>query len=189
MIGFFQTAYTWLNNGYPTAIRVNEIIYPNAWAAYLSEKTSNPEIKMDLSNSDDKTLPVVAHRIGEPLKGFEPSQIMAKILRIKFGLTLAGDNIAEKMILAKKLVSTDLDKLEFGNYGCETYWGKCYCSRHKKFVEGSHVPTGLNELGTVLMAIRDEWRTYIEETNEISINCINCNDDAEHYYLYMQNQK
>lgn len=60
--------------------------------------------------------------------------------------------------LQDKLLQTGNRLIIECNYYCDTYWGVCKCSRHKKeeVFEPLKYGTGQNKLGKILMKIRKD---------------------------------
>lgn len=175
MIDFFVGDHEWLHNGSAAAIRMGGLIFPTVHHAYLAAKTSDHRIKVQVAAVPyGGQLSSLGTRIVQQ-PGFMQPETMMDILKIKFGLTIQDLNILTQMKLAKKLIGTGGQTLEFGNHTCDLYWGKCHCSRHT--IDNALEPvrcTGENMLGKLLMRARDEWRSYIEETNEINNLCEIC---------------
>jgi predicted NAD-dependent protein-ADP-ribosyltransferase YbiA (DUF1768 family) len=187
MKAFFVQKDHWLNNNYPSPIRYEGLIFPTVWHAYLAAKTSDTNIKREIAaTSVGGSFSHVATRVVQQI-GFHGPETMEKLLNIKFGLTVQDLNITAQMHLAKQLVGTGLQILEHGNHGCDIDWGMCYCSRHT--INSDLEPiraTGQNQLGKLLMKIRDNWRLYIEAVNAIGSTCVLCSKPAKLNVLYTQ---
>jgi predicted NAD-dependent protein-ADP-ribosyltransferase YbiA (DUF1768 family) len=185
VIPFLAKDHHWLNNNHFSPIRYEGYVFPTVWHAYIAAKTSDARIKREIAAiSVGGQLSSVTARVVQQI-GFDAPETMENLLKIKFGLTVQDINLTTQMRLAKKLIHTGLQILEFGNHTCETEWGVCYCSRHTINSDLEPVrSSGNNLLGKLLMQIRDIWRVYIEEVNVISTVCGICSKPAEKNVLY-----
>jgi ribA/ribD-fused uncharacterized protein len=57
--------------------------------------------------------------------------------------------------LKQKLLNTNDEYLEEGNWWHDNYWGNCYCDKCQNI-------TGQNKLGEILMKVRDKLGEYSE---------------------------
>jgi predicted NAD-dependent protein-ADP-ribosyltransferase YbiA (DUF1768 family) len=187
MKSFFVQSDHWLNNNYISHLRYEGLIFPTVWHAYLAAKTVDFNIKREIAATPvgSSFSQVAARVVQQP--GFNAPETMEKLLNIKFGLTIQDLNITAQMHLAKQLIGTGLQILEHGNHGCDIDWGMCYCERHtiNSDLEPVRV-TGQNQLGKLLMKVRDNWRLYIEAVNAIGDTCVLCSKPAKINVLYTQ---
>jgi predicted NAD-dependent protein-ADP-ribosyltransferase YbiA (DUF1768 family) len=185
MIPFLEKDKHWLNNNHLSPIRHDGYIFPTVWHAYTAAKTSDTNIKREIACIPiNGQLSSVAARVVQQI-GFNAPETMEELLKIKFGLTVQDLNPLNQMLMAKKLVHTGLQILEFGNHTCNVDWGVCYCSKHT--IDSDLEPvrsTGKNLLGNTMMRIRDIWRLYIEEVNVISTFCFICSKPATKNVLF-----
>lgn len=142
IFGFFGS-YRWLSNFYYVDIHIDGKVYTSSEAAYMSRKTFLESEKQMLTTLAPKEAKNYGQQVSlrpdwEEVKYDE----MLKVIRLKF--TDAS--------LAEKLLSTGDLYLEETNHWGDTYWGVC---------DG----VGHNNLGKILMSVRDELRT--EKSNVI----------------------
>jgi predicted NAD-dependent protein-ADP-ribosyltransferase YbiA (DUF1768 family) len=185
MIPFFVHNHQWLHNNAHTPLRWQGLTFPSVLHAFQAARTSNVGIKKEISTTHTSaSLSSIMPKIIQ-YTGFDGHQTMEVLLRIKFGLTIQDLNPRTQMYLAKQLIQTGLEALEYGNHTCDTFWGVCHCARHKINSDLEPVDgTGQNVLGNMLMEVRDSWRGYIEETNEISIKCQYCSEKSALHILF-----
>jgi len=152
----FSDKYFFLSNFYPFLgnhpiapvlnIKYDGITYPTSEHAFQAAKTFSTEAREVIARC---TSPGQAKRMGRvvPLrKDWETARIhvMDNILWIKF----------EEPKLNKKLLKTEGYDLIEGNTWHDTFWGRCYCEKHKG--------RGENWLGKLLMQLRDEFIADME---------------------------
>lgn len=143
MIDKFDGQYAFLSNFYPSTIEPFDdgIRYPTVEHAFQAAKTTNIAIRKNIAS---QPTPGKAKYIGRHIK-LRPEWREARIdvmrccLRKKF----------EKPELQKKLLATGDEILREGNCWHDNYWGDCYCDK-------CHSIIGLNNLGKLLMEIREE---------------------------------
>lgn len=78
-------------------------------------------------------------------------------------------------------MKTGNHQLIYRNYKCDTFWGSCYCPKHKIINNDSKKGLGLNKLGKILQEVRDKvknehrqkWISLIEFTRDE-----NCDNDV-----------
>jgi N-glycosidase YbiA len=141
-IAHFRGEYSFLSNFYPCTILYEGEIYPSAEHAYVAAKTTDRAIRAHI-----RTL----HYAGDVKKfgrtvtlrdGWNDVRVaeMRKILDSKFS----------DPVLWNKLRATAPAELIEGNYWGDKFWGQC------------PVGEGRNELGKLLMAIRDDITRIFE---------------------------
>jgi ribA/ribD-fused uncharacterized protein len=146
VIDSFKGEYDWLSNFYPVAIfdpnpknLKSAPIYPTLEHAFQALKFKDIETRRIIA---DAATPAEARRLGKTLKGIREDweqvkvEIMEYLLRQKFGQVLQ---------LKQKLINTGDAELIEGNTWGDTFWG---VSKSK----------GQNQLGKLLMKLRDEYR-------------------------------
>lgn len=138
VISNFRGDYFFLSNFYPCKVEFEGMSFPCAEAAFQAAKTEDISCREKLSQMDT---PTKAKRYGRkvPLReGYEEIKVslMETVLRSKF---------SDKE-LQEKLLSTGDSILMEGNTWGDRFWGT---------VKGE----GKNQLGQLLMKIRDELRS------------------------------
>lgn len=134
----FQGEYRWLSNFYECPVEYDGRKYKSSEAAYQAQKTWDDE-QRDLFT---EMSPQEAKKVGK--NGVELREdwnemkiwVMREVLLAKF---------RQNEHLKEKLLATGEKYLEETNWWGDTFWGVC---RGK----------GQNELGSVLMMVRDEIR-------------------------------
>lgn len=136
-IASFSGKYRFLSNFFPAVVEYEGIVYPSTEHAYQAAKTLDIEVRKEIA-----ALPTAgkAKRAGYKVQlrdDWESVKIdvMHTLLESKF-------NIPE---LRDKLLATENAHLEEGNTWGDTFWGT---------VDGK----GRNELGKLLMLVREELR-------------------------------
>src|SRR6266852_8357010 len=172
MIEFFDKNYWWLNNSSPYKIKNDGLVFQTVWNAFVAAKTTDYAIKRELAETAVQHINSVEKRVIQHAN-FDAVGTMQLLLEKKFGL-VAGLDPVDAMKLGKRLIQTGGDTIEFGNYECATYWGKCRCSKHVWGNGSIQKGTGTNMLGQLLMRTRTNWRDYIEEVNVIDNTCGDC---------------
>lgn len=134
----FDGPHRFLSNFYPAPVTYNNITYPTSEHAYQAQKSGNSRVhkifaKLETA-SDAKTL---GHAI-KPRADWDNIKhlVMFNIVKIKF------DTNPE---LKQLLLNTGDQELIEGNTWNDTYWGVCN-------------GVGENNLGKILMTIRDNYR-------------------------------
>ncbi len=140
MIDRFNGEYEFLSNFYETKITWQGITYRNVEAAYQAQKC--PERAHEFINLTGAE----AKKLGRlvPLDSnwdFRKRVIMKNLVYLKF---------AEHENLKLKLLATNDEYIEEGNWWGDIYWGVC---TNKKY---NHV--GENQLGKILMEVRDSLK-------------------------------
>jgi ribA/ribD-fused uncharacterized protein len=137
MIDRFNGEYEFLSNFYETKITWQGITYRNVEAAYQAQKCPERAHEfINLTGAEAKKLGRLVPL--EPNWDFRKRIIMKNLVYLKF---------AENENLKLKLLATNNEYIEEGNWWGDTYWGVC---TNKKY---NHV--GENQLGKILMEVRD----------------------------------
>ena len=177
---FFENAHAFLDNS-SFGIVYKGIEYPTIWHAFESYNLSE-NAKFELIEKPIQELDIYVH---PHRSSITRKPLMLELLKIKFGLqTTTGNKVNQQMMLMKKLLATGIAPLHYGNYHCDTVWGECHCKDHVR--TGSSC-FGQNFLGEYLTKIRREWRSYIEEINDIPALC-DCGKPSATYILYTAEQ-
>ena len=149
-ISNFDKEYRFLSNFYPCAVEFEGMVFPSSEAAFQAAKTTDMSIREDFTVMD----PSEAKRTGRHItlrSDWEEVKykVMLKIVRAKF----QGNRD-----LAQKLLATGDEYLEEGNTWHDNIWGVCHCPRCNYARQEGRVE-GLNQLGKILMQVRNELRT------------------------------
>lgn len=134
-ISEFNGEFRFLSNFYNAPVLFNGIRYRNTEAAFQAQK--QPERAQEFADLP----PNHAKSLGRKLKlraDWErvKQQVMLELTRAKY---------TQNQFLAERLLATGNAELIEGNYWNDTYWGVCR-------------GVGRNELGKILMQVRDELR-------------------------------
>lgn len=137
ILGFFEE-YRWLSNYESCKIKLGDYTFNSSEAAYMAEKTDNPEQKAHLASLATGS---EAKKYGQKVDlkpDWDKIKVgaMSKILLAKF---------EQNPPLAEKLVATGEKYLEETNWWHDTFWGVC---------EG----VGNNSLGKLLMMVRRQLK-------------------------------
>lgn len=141
MINSFEGKYEFLSNFSPSVIEYEGFEYPTVEHAFQAAKTLDLDKRLEVA---ELPTPGDAKRAGRRLD-LRPDweqvklQVMEDCLREKFKHT----------DLLLKLVGTGDAILVEGNWWHDQTWGSCYCDKCGN--------NGLNQLGKLLMKIRDEY--------------------------------
>lgn len=140
-ISEFRGKYSFLSNFYFTEVKYEDIVYTSVEAAFQAQKTANLEDRKIFIGVN----PSEAKRLGRRVKLRDDWEdikldVMYNVVKAKFD---------QHSILRVNLLETrNAELVEDNNWG-DTYWGVCN-------------GVGENNLGKILMKIRDE---YIKEVN------------------------
>ena len=137
VIDAFVGDYAFLSNFYPCTVTYNGLTYQNTEAAFQAQKVLTDEERQEFTSLTASE----AKRLGRHVdlrKDWEKVKLMEM-----FNIVYA--KFKQHPELAKKLAETDDCYLEEGNWWHDNFWGVC---------NGE----GLNELGKILMTIRNEFR-------------------------------
>lgn len=135
MINKFSGQYSFLSNMYPCTVEIERLKYPSAEHAFQAMKSLNLNDRIAIARCSS---PKEAKQAGKRLKLRDDWEqvktgYMYDILKVKFS----------DLELASKLKETGDEELIEGNTWGDTFWGVCN-------------GTGQNQLGQILMLIRDE---------------------------------
>lgn len=133
----FEKEYFYLSNFYNVKICYEGLIFENAEAAFQAQKTHDENLKKRFC----KLNPSEAKKLGRRVK-LIPTWEAIKIL-VMYEVVLA--KFSQNRSIMDKLISTGNVYLEEGNDWGDKFWGT---------VNGE----GRNELGKILMKVRDELR-------------------------------
>lgn len=143
MISSFTGKYRFLSNFWFSPVMLDGVGYPTVEHAYQAAKRSDPVYRQWIH---DARTPGAAKRRG---KGKERNNwrkinrpIMKGLVRQKF------EEADERLYL----LATHQEELVEGNDWHDVYWGVC----NGKCRQGPHEPFGQNELGKILMEVRNE---------------------------------
>jgi ribA/ribD-fused uncharacterized protein len=152
----FNGVYRFLSNFWMVPVRYANLTYSSVEQAYQAAKTLDPVQRARLISA---TSPMEAKRIGsDPAlttvrKDWDKLkfQIMEGLLRQKF---YKGGNCGNL------LAYTNDRQLVEGNYWHDNIWGVCLCRTRLTcgFDDQKPIPRSMNNLGRLLMLIRDDNR-------------------------------
>ncbi len=138
-IDWFREEYEFLSNFYPSKVVFDGITYYNSEAAYQAQKCKNPEerIGFEKLSSDE------AKRLGQKV------EMRSDWDDVKFGIMeqVVYAKFTQNPMLAQNLLDTGDKVLKEGNYWKDVYWGV-----------DIRTGEGENNLGKILMALRDNFR-------------------------------
>lgn len=138
-IDIFREEYEFLSNFYPVPVLFSGVLYANNEAAYQAQKCENPLDRLAFTQLSADEAKRLGRRVA--LRGdWEDVKIplMRAIVRAKF---------EQHPYLAKRLMETGNKPLYEGNYWHDLFWGVDMKTRE-----------GRNELGRILMALREDFR-------------------------------
>ncbi len=158
-INRFDGRWNFLSNFHPVEIEYQGIKYPSVEHYYVAQKCKNDQMINGVyyTTADFKEMiarmpnPGFVKKIGQKMKirtdwESKKLEIMNWGVREKF----------KNDYLADLLLSTeDLELIE-GNYWHDNFWGSCYCEKCEN--------KGKNNLGKILMKVRDELRGIEKKT-------------------------
>jgi ribA/ribD-fused uncharacterized protein len=158
-INRFDGRWNFLSNFHPVEIEYQGIKYPSVEHYYVAQKCKNDQMINGVyyTTADFKEMiarmpnPGSVKKIGQKMKirtdwESKKLEIMNWGVREKF----------KNDYLADLLLSTeDLELIE-GNYWHDNFWGSCYCEKCEN--------KGKNNLGKILMKVRDELRGIEKKT-------------------------
>lgn len=144
----FIKQYRFLSNFWETPVEFEGTVYPSAEHAYQAAKTLEPEYRESvlLTPTPGKAKRMGKHVPIRPDWDDVKLEVMETILRDKFGPHNAGLNELLSVTKGQELIE--------GNFWHDTFWGVCLGS--KKCDCSPDNPQGNNNLGLLLMKIRDE---------------------------------
>ncbi|MDY0315457.1 MAG: NADAR family protein [Bacteroidales bacterium] len=149
-INQFRGYYRFLSNFWPCdidfAINKNKLItFPSVEHFYQAMKSKRTEDWIRICN-----LPKAgdAKREGQKIKLRDDwEEVKLEIMEIGLKIKFSHSNLK----LLRMLLETGDLKIIEGNYWHDNFWGDCFCSKCENI-------KGKNNLGKLLMRIRDFWR-------------------------------
>ena len=143
IINRFSGMYTFLSNFYPVTVTLDGIEYSSVEHAYQAAKTLNSDLRITIKYISN---PGKVKSAGRSLKLRDDWEqvkldVMLDLIRQKF----------KDPILRIKLLDTKDQELIEGNYWHDNFYGDCFCDNCKDIA-------GKNNLGKILMMVRDEIR-------------------------------
>lgn len=163
----FDGDYAFLSNFYEAPTVINGITYPTNEHFFQAMKTEDPEEQRKIAEA---STPGQAKRLGRAVK-LRDNWDSVRIGWMKFGLE---QKFSQHPELAQKLIDTGNAWLIEGNTWHDTFWGQC---------DG----VGQNNLGALLMALRDELKNkkYCHWDENDFMPCerqaIDCESCTEYY--------
>jgi ribA/ribD-fused uncharacterized protein len=147
MINSFSNQYEFMSNFYNAPVTYEGLTYRNNEAAFQAHKLANKEERKkycEYSPSKAK----FEGRNCNLRKDWEniKYQVMYDIVKAKF---------SQNENLRQMLLDTNNEELIEGNWWHDNCWGDCYCERCKDI-------KGQNNLGKILMKVREELRNEIK---------------------------
>lgn len=140
-INSFSGEHRFLSNFWPCAVIFDGDVYPTTEHAYQAAKTILPNIRRQIREAP---LPAMAKKMG--------TQIALRAdwddVRLSVMEVLLRQKFAPGTALREYLDATKGQEIIEGNRWHDLWWGQCTCSKHNG--------EGRNELGKLLMRIRDE---------------------------------
>lgn len=156
MINKFEGRYRYLSNFYPCKIEYQGITYPSTEHFYVAMKVNDEQLISGkyYTSADFREMiasidsPGKIKRIGREIKlrsdwETKKFEVMNWCVRYKF---------KKNEDLKELLLSTGDQELIEGNHWHDVIWGVCTCSK---------CPKGQNNLGKILMEVREEIRLTI----------------------------
>lgn len=137
MIASFDGEYRFLSNFWMASVEYEGIVYPSSEHAYQAAKTLNKDIRSAFAQI---TSPGAIKKMGQTIT-LRPDWEDVKINVMRDIVTAKFEQNPELM---EKLMATKGRELIEGNTWGDTFWGECPIGK------------GRNELGKILMSIRDD---------------------------------
>lgn len=137
MIASFSGEYRFLSNFWIAPVEYEGIVYPSSEHAYQAAKTLNKDLRGAFA---EITSPAEVKRLGQTIT-MRPDWDDVKINVMRDIVTAKFEQNPELM---KMLMATKGHDLIEGNTWGDTFWGECPIGK------------GRNELGKILMSIRDD---------------------------------
>lgn len=137
MIASFSGEYRYLSNFWIAPVEYEGIVYPSSEHAYQAAKTLNKDLRGAFA---EITSPAEVKRLGQTIT-MRPDWDDVKINVMRDIVTAKFEQNPELM---KMLMATKGHDLIEGNTWGDTFWGECPIGK------------GRNELGKILMSIRDD---------------------------------
>lgn len=137
VIDSFRGPYRWLSNFHEVPILFEGVMYPSTEAAYMSAKTTDPEVKEKIRSF------ATAREVKAFSKTMKVRPDWDRNMRLAVMETVLRTKFTTNEELKMKLIETWPAKLVEGNNWGDTFWGVCN-------------GVGENNLGKILMKIRAE---------------------------------
>ena len=134
--GFFGE-YRWLSNFYKCIVAFDSKFYPSSENGYQAAKTLDHELREHFQEITPFQSKKESHKLNIRENWDE--------IRYDIMSSLVFDKFYRNQELREKLLATGDKYLEETNYWDDTYWGVCN-------------GVGENNLGKILMKVRDYWR-------------------------------
>lgn len=137
MITSFDGEYRFLSNFWMAPVEYEGMVYPSSEHAYQAAKTLNKDLRGAFA---EITSPGAVKKLGQTI-AMRPDWEDVKINVMRDIVTAKFEQNPELM---EKLMATKGHELVEGNTWGDTFWGECPLGK------------GRNELGKILMSIRDD---------------------------------
>jgi ribA/ribD-fused uncharacterized protein len=146
----FRGEHFYLSNMYPLAVPIQAevgLLVPTSEHAYQSIKFVDPDIqRMIASLETGVETKTVAHELEEEGVAIRSDWVVAKVGIMQ---AIVHQKFLRNADIAAKLIATGEEELVEGNTWEDRFWG----------VDPIGSRNGLNQLGKVLMRVRDELRS------------------------------
>jgi N-glycosidase YbiA len=139
----FEKEYRFLSNFWECDIMFEGILYPSAEHAYQAAKTTDVSLKKVIANLPS---PARAKKMGQEIH-LRAGWNRIKILYMR---RIVEEKFYQNKDLYERLISTRPAKLIEGNTWGDRFWGE------------SPLGNGRNELGKILMSVRDDVTRMFE---------------------------
>lgn len=137
MIRSFDGEYRFLSNFCMAPVEYEGIVYPSTEHAYQAAKTLNKDLRGAFA---EITSPGAVKKLGQTISlRLDWEDIKISVMR-----NIVTAKFEQNPDLMKKLMATKGHELIEGNTWGDTFWGQCPIGK------------GRNELGKILMSIRDD---------------------------------
>lgn len=137
MIASFDGEYRFLSNFWMAPVEYEGIVYPSSEHAYQAAKTLNKDLRSAFAEINS---PSAVKKLGQTIT-LRPDWEDVKI-NVMRDIVIA--KFEQNPELMEKLMATKGRELIEGNTWGDTFWGECPLGK------------GRNELGKILMSIRDD---------------------------------
>ena len=137
MIASFSGEYRFLSNFWIAPVEYEGIVYPSSEHAYQAAKTLNKDLRGAFA---EITSPAEVKRLGQTIAmRHDWDDVKINVMR-----DIVTAKFEQNPELMKMLMATKGHDLIEGNTWGDTFWGECPIGK------------GRNELGKILMSIRDD---------------------------------
>ena len=133
----FTGYYRFLSNFYSCKVEYEGVVYPSSEHAYVAAKTTNQIQKLSIAETES---PAEVKRLGKSIE-LRPDWKSVKVFIMKCIVEAKFDQNPDLMKMLQETRSYEL--IEGNNWG-DTFWGQ------------SPLGNGRNELGKILMSVRDD---------------------------------